>query len=1742
MAGENGLWDAEVNSSMGQHYDNIGSAITGTAVAAAVDLGASIWNSTAGLLGADEVNTYDLLSRLDQNALAAYTENPDTVQAASFIGGVFLPAGLMLKGMGLARAGVKGFGYFSEAGRVSQLEKIDAAFKAGSNATKEYNALRRQFFLRGQVNNLVDNAAMEGAILATMNAHPYMEDYLKDPGENFLTSMAFGGVIGGAATHIADRFAVNALKGAANKEAFDTLFENYKPFHEGFSNITKLQVRQENIKTLTSLATFESSSPIVKEFADKFLSAEKAAQELEFKALSGKLLQGASKEEQEIILNRLASDPRLAGPDKIELWTMTAQKAGTKPTYKQVGVTSSTEFDFKNFFDDKLALKSRVFIPETGALTSTAEAAYLTRASVLGETPKTIAATRSFGPSIIFKPDNEAGQNLFFSRTPEIDRTFLQRLDQIQHLKPEAIAKASIAPDDLPTLNALVSWGMKNPDKIQALKIRVTREEPNYDAISKIVFKEAGVKADHLDQIKALSEGDNFSTHSFLQGASIGVQDLTRRWLAGTGMKRMQDAFQQYFRPSMYHNVSDDAKFAKEIYESPASVAYRDQLRKIADADGNVYLYRGLRSKPMGSNSVESFTSTPDKAKLHGKTHLFKVNVDDVIGLMRDIPDKDGVRRTEILVGSPSRQTQVSLPVSTATSPGVVETITSSVKQLTFPELSALLVQQKEDILKSLLQQGTPIESAAIRTNTPIPTVLKFWEGSGSKSLMDLDFEGFPYMHYTDADRIDSYLAASQRPLLLQGNKAKVPYTELSAKADVRALDLADRQIKSTFIEQSNSAIAKEVGALFFSDENRPLLDMLRAGLSNAVPGKAGYRFFQSLDSYSSEMGDFGKIASYMGKQITHVVNKTVSRILTPISEASSRLVNNPAAHVEFQTAIALNASLKGQRVYQDRRFWTPVEVIRDGKKVKELQPATFQGKEFRVVTKEADELLSVFGTTGREFYEFQNTVNKILGKKPLTDLGYWVPAFNPIGKHIAYVHDVLTDNTKILFASTADELNEVISVFESANLRSIAAKELKVIRKGEQEYYNLLAGRVDPLHTEVANVSMQHGGSSTPGIVKANVDTLSDMVQAYEHYTNASIRRLADISMSDITGNLDRMAEFFDLPLKNQPLTAIQRFLERKENPAAIMRNALLGASNADQAPMPWKFANQTFEFVMGTAQKTLSSAWRTVTENLPTKVKSSSDLLHRIDYETLNKKLEAEGIFNPWKAFDDKAAEVFQVAQLTQARNTTARTIHASNALAATAVLRFGDVAQPLVNAMSLPILMSSAVRDRMPATFMGAKLGTAKVGPLQAMQEGIRAMNSTDAQFTRWSKRWEEAGYFKPIVSEASDALALGRKFEPGVVAATERALSGKLVEVMASGADYSEALVRKTAMFTGGALAKRLYPELDDLGVTIFARDFMDKVVGNYHAAQRPTMFQGTLGVAASLFQTYMLTLGQRIYRHLQLKDYKTLGVMALTQSSIFGMGSLPGFNLISKAIGEHYSDDNVDLTTGTFRALPGGAANILLYGLPSSMGPAFYSRGEISPRAPTTLGELPAFSILQQGVQSIGHVIKSVAEQDEGMASALGQALSMQSVNRPIARLSETLTGYSTTRQGSTISTPEEVWTPLGIFSRLLATRPLEEAKLRDAIHLDRYYGAIDHEERQEAIIALKQSIRSGSLTDEKLGEIAEKYLRTGSPQGWRAAVNQATHTTEMSGASTFMLKLKPDNPLMYMIDNLDGEE
>ena len=301
----------------------------------------------------------------------------------------------------------------------------------------------------------------------------------------------------------------------------------------------------------------------------------------------------------------------------------------------------------------------------------------------------------------------------------------------------------------------------------------------------------------------------------------------------------------------------------------------------------------------------------------------------------------------------------------------------------------------------------------------------------------------------------------------------------------------------------------------------------------------------------------------------------------------------------------------------------------------------------------------------------------------------------------------------------------------------------------------------------------------------------------------------------------------------------------------------------------------------------------------------------------------------------------------------------------------------------------------------------------------------------------------------------------------------------------------------------------------------------------------------------LFQTYMLTLAQQMYRGIDRKDWVGLSKQMFAQAGIVGASSLPGFHNVSEMIGKHFSDNHVDLESGLFRAVGDEKARLLLYGLPSSIGPGVTTRGDIQPRVFNPiqgLDTLASYNIISLAWSTADKIASVAFNQDGNTGRAVMEALSMQSVSRPLARWSELYTGNSLSGTGDIVANGvglgEAVAHPsisnsIGIMSRVMATRPVEEIAAREAKHLDSTYKAYDMEKRKAVLGRLKTMIRDETLDPDKIQKLQLEYLKTGSPSGWRSAVNEALMQKTMTGTSSVKNHLRPDAPYQQMVDDID---
>lgn len=524
------------------------------------------------------------------------------------------------------------------------------------------------------------------------------------------------------------------------------------------------------------------------------------------------------------------------------------------------------------------------------------------------------------------------------------------------------------------------------------------------------------------------------------------------------------------------------------------------------------------------------------------------------------------------------------------------------------------------------------------------------------------------------------------------------------------------------------------------------------------------------------------------------------------------------------------------------------------------------------------------------------------------------------------------------------------------------------------------------------------------------------------------------------------------------------------------------------------------------------------------------------------------------------DRAAQLDKLITDTLARRnnipyaTAEQLVATGNSTLATFALRVLETGHAFITAISWPIMTLPEIYRGLPKTFLGnPQSGEAITAmlPARAIYDGIRFRHSDAAK--PLIARWIEEGFGKPIVSEATELTQLLHATEAGVVGKINRILNSDLIKTLATPSDFAESETRLWGLSTGYQLAKRMYPGISENGADLFAKEFLAKTVGNYYAAQRPAIFQGTFGVAIGLFQTYMLTWAQQMFRNIEEQSFRAIASQMLTQAGMFGMSSMPLYDMFSKTIGANFSDKHYDLTTGTYRALPDQLAEFVVYGLPASLGVGVYTRGDLQPRLPFTqqnpTDTIAAVNAARQFIGAVGHSLEKVyqANGTTNKFRGLLEGMAMQSLSRPLARIVEATPipdgqgGFravgAISREGNTISTSEEVWSAPGLMSRLLTSRATEEQVKREVDYLNTFYGSVDYRNRKRATEALKSAIRGGTLDDKTLESVAGEYLRTGTSTGWTAALNEALATSE--GGIDYKLgkRLRPDSPFQRMLQD-----
>ena len=1756
----------EANTHMG-----LGEEIVHGAVATVADFASTVWNSTAGMLNEDlTTSTEALLSRIDKDALSVYAEHPDAVHTASMIGGVFVPAGLAMKGMSLLRNGAKGVSWFSKAGEVSRVAKVEQLYKDSLGASEVFNNTKTAMYTAMAANALVDNVAMEGAIVLTMSAHPYMEDYMKDLPSNFLLSAAMGtgiselvGIIGvkaairGATEPVAEEVNRIVLKGITREDG--TVLSGEMKYAPAGANLgDQVAVNDLNVRNWQGILDEHANPnstfnlyPLAEAAVKEVIITSKAASIKAFEDMAPSMLEGLPTSLRDSLVELTASDLRFHGANTMSFLNPT-KSTGLKgdnglfaPSWIPKLFTKGTNKAGEEVVDLHKAMYSptlEAFVPYTSHGNYSVLADYVDSIETLR-----VKGWKEYGtPRDITLFDRET------MNTGEIAKDDAQAFLFYQNKDLSAINRAAFNPDDLAVGKALLARATSlTAEERGKLRVLATKLPPTFGGQVQLTMERAGFSPKYLDGIKQLDKKRRAFMAVDSRGDIIGDMERTDKYISDHSFEALKDwLFEEgsilrqeasnFMGSSHAHGRMGrgSSPIIEDLQSSRSTRTFVDAMRPLADVDGNILLYRGMSTNPKGHATVESFSLSPIKAVGFVGDHpeglrMYKVHLDDIIASIEDYGHRGAGSNSEILVlNRVTRENaiipldnlnhipeQFFSPVRLPSESDVAKIVTEGAEYLDFAGIQRAVLNAEATMDANLVKLGHSVESRKARAGVSKDGQI-----------------GVGQVRYTSEADVLAELNPANKSIVIGTNANKIPFANVRSAMNSNNNTQFEGEVIGAILRSSNDPVIQGLHDLVGNDNMRTTVRLIDEGISRVTQPGLRSSFFRSANSVVENFGTAGVLATSVGKDVTTYINKARTQLIEPINHAMKAIVGKEPLVVETNLALTVNASIEGVRKYEAGQFWKQVKNEETGKM--EWEAVTYKGKEFKIQSPEVIALFDTFNPAGRTMYELANVKNKVLGLSPVSDIGFWVPAFNPKDKEVAYVLEQThgKPSTSILWDKTTAGLNDKIALFKQT--AKAEGRTIEILSKDENfEHYNKIKGREDPLAMQAADISMHHSGASASAVIQTNLELMTEIINSYEHYMMKGITNLVDVQMSPIMNKLDMISTMANRLHNEKGMGVIKKGMSKPADPGETMKNILLGKSNLSQHES-WRSGQQHLQVYTDMAIERLAKMTAPITQML-----SKGAIRNEESFVLLNKELKEKG-YMPFEGVAEYHRYINEGNHVIG--SLTPRTIALSNSIAATSLLRFMELAQPLINAVSLPILTSGAMRRVMQKEFMGTTLNPeAKFHLHSVMYDGIRAMHN-DA-FKPLFAMAEEKGLMKAMVSEANAAAVASRSLDPSLTAKAEALVEHAWVKMGSSAADYSETLVRKASFGMGIVLAKKAYPGISDLGAFTYARSFMDEALGNYSSAQRPAIFQGTFGVAMGIFQTYMLTMAQQMYRGIERRDWIGLSQQMLLQGGIFGASSLPGFHVVSEQIGKHFSDQHVDLESGTFRAVPKGLATTLLYGLPSSIGLGLTTRGDIQPRLPNPiqgLDSLVAYNLTKQAMQAGNNIAQAAFSTDGNTGRAFVEALSAQSISRPIARLSEMISGRSVTAAGETIASNTtgnpfaEEFVLHGAFARVFATRPIEEVKARQAIQLNSVYESFDSDNKKRLTKRLKTYIQSGDINPALEDNLREEYLRTGSPSGWRSSVNDALRSKQEGGTYSVKERFHPDSPMQQLVDDL----
>jgi len=933
-------------------------------------------------------------------------------------------------------------------------------------------------------------------------------------------------------------------------------------------------------------------------------------------------------------------------------------------------------------------------------------------------------------------------------------------------------------------------------------------------------------------------------------------------------------------------------------------------------------------------------------------------------------------------------------------------------------------------------------------------------------------------------------------------------------------------------VKANQNAAAAVLGADKFATLIR--LDQDAAKLADSLGAGATF-----LGAANASYGETLRLAAQdIGKKTHQWIQEASDNVASSFSTVSSKLLDNKAAAAEL--GIVTNILRNEGRAYVldstdlagKRLILRDIEKIADPAKRLELETAL---KSEGVRTS-----IDVINDDTMAFLKTHQTLNAdrvgkegvLVNARGLTTnkdpaVFYAPPIDTNYFQHFAFVRGIEgkafgTSEVAMIFGRDAAELQRRMSLVDR--------EMFDVITKDGSERYFKAKGAYDfdqTINERNIDSALKRTGALANFFPETRAENvIEDYLKFHQNQASKLVRNAVESNYSQQVAELRQLGSSYVEDATSKFQGTLRSAKSEIVNPYDDVIKTMMDVSKRSE----YTFFHQANEFVdaLGTrAYAILSDVTGKAQKGL-------------IDFTEANAIAEKHGIKG---MYSDK--EAYFLSNAPRDRNLIKESIARANTIISNLVLRF-DSAQALMNVVSTPLLLSTeltSIRNLVAkdSELAGAlaQLTSVKVpGQDVAVPSTMKLLGNSiknyfgpdkDMLIARYTENGDIKGISK-LYHEAIGDLGLSsdfKVFNDGVSRASEKL--GKI-----TGNNWAEEFTR----FVSADVMKQVTDPLLAKGVidlptqNAYISTFVNRVQGNYVTSQRPVVFQGVLGGAVSLFQTYSFNLLQQLLRHVESGDKKAVATLFGMQTGLFGLNGLPMFdavntNLIGNAAINQGHYDAYSIAPGLLGKEMG---DWLMYGsvsaMPLIMGdktPALYSRGDINPRHMTILPMTPAdIPAIDASVRTVKNLVdigsKLVGGADVGQT--LLQGLEHNGLNRPLAGLAQVLAGRSTTSKGNLISASSDMEL-VANASRILGAKPMDEAIALNNMYRIKSYVAAD----QDRMSALGERVKTALIGNRVPStEDFNKYMKDYTAIGGRLESFNGSMQKWMRDANTSVIQ------------------